>query len=407
MQRLEDLQRLVLDMLSTERVPDPELMARLVEADWDAIGSMIRAHRLGPMLHWRLTHERQDVPIPAVLRSDVADAFKRSALRSLALQREIINAYSILESNGIPSIALKGAYLAYYAYPHPALRPLRDIDILVPMDKGIAAFETLLQAGYRQLTPFYGGNAEACLMSAKHLPPLRSSHSGFNIEVHVRLPGFPEAMNFEAAENGHWRRALNLPLGGRRIRYQSLTDLLYLMITHAVYEHRLDNGPLVLSDIHYLATAGDIDWPGFWRLAEDAGTLRGCVLLLRLAERYWGAMSVGYPEMCSSESEVVDMLIDACPALLLRTASDMNVMFLAGGLAGKTFSQKLAVLWDGIAASKHRGSDTSAWSIGRDLLRRIWHLGIKYLPALWASWRRSGMSNEVRKISQLNRWLGR
>lgn len=404
--RLEELQRLLLDMLSTQRPVDVATVTQLGEEDWQAILGMVRQHRLGPLLHWQLTHERAGVPVPETVRSALAGMFRAAAMRSLSAQRDLLEVCRLLNAAGIPSIPLKGAFLAYFSYPHAALRPLRDIDLLVPADLGVAAFTALVDAGYLKFD-YYGGDPEHCAETARHLPPLRAAADRLLIELHVRLPGYRTDRQSQDDVFDYWQRTNEKSTGGMNLRYLGPTDLLYLLIVHAAYEHKLDNGPLVLSDIRYLVNGSDIDWPLFWRLAEAGNTARGCELLLRMTEHYFGSLPIRYSREDAGVPEGFDAMIAVAPALFLRDERAGHVMVLAGGLAGKSLRDKLGALWDGIALPKHRSSDTSPWAICRDLSRRIWKLGSKYLPALWANRGNAAMSDEVRKVAQYNRWLER
>lgn len=147
---LPKLQELLLELISTHRQVLASTVAELDEPDWDALLGMARQHRLGPLLHWRLTRERAELPVPQPVRDKLAKSFKAATLRSLVLQRELLQVHRILDKSGIAYAALKGAYLAFHAYPHPALRPLRDLDILVPEDRVFSAYRALIEGGVRR-----------------------------------------------------------------------------------------------------------------------------------------------------------------------------------------------------------------------------------------------------------------
>jgi len=53
----------------------------------------------------------------------------------------------------IPVVILKGAALATTIYPNPALRPLSDIDLLIPRQHLEPAVQALKSLGYREPYP--------------------------------------------------------------------------------------------------------------------------------------------------------------------------------------------------------------------------------------------------------------
>ena len=157
---LGELRDLLLDLISTRREVEALRVSSLDEDDWGVILSMVRQHRLGPLLHWRLTREKADVPVPEDVRETLAASFKKATWRALVLQRELLMIGRTLSDAGIPWVALKGAYLAFAVYPHPALRPLRDLDVLVPRKSALSAYQALIDSGYSRL-PDHPGDPEA------------------------------------------------------------------------------------------------------------------------------------------------------------------------------------------------------------------------------------------------------
>ena len=57
---------------------------------------------------------------------------------------------ALAEAN-IPAMWIKGSALAHTIYPKPSLRPMCDLDVLVPYDRREAAFEEVTQLGYHFL----------------------------------------------------------------------------------------------------------------------------------------------------------------------------------------------------------------------------------------------------------------
>ena len=126
-------------------------------------------------------------------------------------------------------------------------------------------------------------------------------------------------------------------------RYLSQTDLLLHLVTHAVYTHQLNNGPLVLCDIHYLAGSDGVDWKLFWSRARAGGWTRGCQLLLRMTERWLGALSCAWEGVPRPPVET-DTLVAGCAALMFRDWTAVSDERLVGALDGKSLAQRARVL---------------------------------------------------------------
>jgi hypothetical protein len=68
--------------------------------------------------------------------------------------------------------------------------------------------------------------------------------------------------------------------------YPAPEDMLAHLIVHGLYSHRLDCGPLLLSDLALLIAARPIDWDRFWTRARSQGWRDGARLVLDLVAWY-------------------------------------------------------------------------------------------------------------------------
>ncbi len=146
---------------------------------------------------------------------------------------------------GVPYMALKGAFLSFHAYPNPALRPMRDIDILVPEPVALQTFETLLANRYARFDDIQG-DATAYLALSHQLPPLISPHGKVSIELHHRISNTQTDDAQFTIDDQFWARSVDLPIGGRLVQLESPTDLLRHLIHHAVYHHQFMSAPYSL-----------------------------------------------------------------------------------------------------------------------------------------------------------------
>lgn len=409
---LDDLQGLLLDLISTHRQVDAGRASQLSKDDWAVVLSMVRQHRLGPLLHWRLAHEKADAPVPEDIRGALADSFRKAALRALVMQRELVLLVRLLGKAGIPCIALKGAYLAYTVYPHPALRPLRDLDVLVTPCNALSAYQALIDSGYSRIKQ-QQGDPLASISVRAHLPPLRSPSDQVYVELHVRLLNCDAVQSMNVDESGLWERRIKRQVAGEPVSYLSPTDLLLHLILHAIYAHRLNNGPLTLSDLSYLIRGTEIDWPLFWRLTDKGGWTRGCLLLLKMAQNYFGDIPIDFPDTALSKLEGVDALVASCSSLTLSDFKSKHHMNLAAVLAGgPTLRNLLALLRTAFppkanVASSYPAAEKSL-GVYFGYLSKYARVLTEDVPDILANRKKYvAYRSSVRKMAELDRWLMR
>lgn len=338
MVRPAELRRLLLGMVGGRPVAVPILS----DADWRALGMMAAWHRLEPLLHARAESGALPCEPPPAIASAWRKAHRASGIAALAMRLETRATAALLESHGIPVAALKGAYAAWYGYAHAAERPARDIDLLVPSDHALKAFELLLASGYRQEESGPRTAAES-VGHDKHLPPLLTP-SGIRVELHMRLWERSEVigrtMPLEVSEAA-LARASHVGCEDP-VRYLAAEDRLVHAIVHGAYSNRLDGGPLTLWDVALLARQDGIDWPQVWRRAGREGWLRGAALLLHLADRW---CAPGLARETDVPLAIEAGLLDAAPELLLQdpfarktvgAIASVSQRARTGGIAGAT-----------------------------------------------------------------------
>ncbi|MES2018810.1 MAG: nucleotidyltransferase family protein [Pseudomonadota bacterium] len=392
---LEELHILLLDLLSTRRDVSRERVAQLAQADWAQLMAMLHQHRLGPLLHWRLRHERAALAVPEPIRVQLADSFRQATLRALRFQRELVLLTQVMAQAGIAALALKGAYLAYHAYPHPAMRPLRDLDLLVRQEDALAAYQALLDAGYQRCAA-HPGDPAASIAVRKHLPPLRSK-AGVTVELHVRLSDPSQAVAID--EEGHWQRAIGT---GTALRYLSQTDLMLHLICHALYDHRLDNGPLVLPDLACLIAGGQIDWPLFWQQAQASGATRGCVLMLALCTRYFDVPMPACPAGCALDDA---QLAGFAPLMLCNLQPQRADLRLALALAGQPWRTRMAILFERLFPARAKLASLAPTRSRALYARHAWRIATERLPQFLAGRRWRAADGGVGKQVELEQWL--
>ncbi|WP_168174919.1 nucleotidyltransferase family protein [Thioclava sp. JM3] len=291
---MDQLKDLLLDLLFAPADRPSAKDVSLTEDEAEIVLAWAQEHRVGPLLMHAVQARAGDGLFPATLREPLRRMRTNAAFRTLAMQSMILNAHRILDAAGIPHLFLKGAYLSLYCYPEAGLRPMRDLDILVPMDRALEAYEAMIGAGFTR-HPEYPGVPSAFLEKGQHFPPLRAGGGRGTIEMHFRLA---DTRAVSAGRQANFQqlfdRAITRSFQGEALIFPGPEDFLLHLCVHAAYQHNFDNGPLGVADIQWLLASSAIDWPLFWKLAEDEGAVVGAALCLRLAETLCGDIGVAW-----------------------------------------------------------------------------------------------------------------
>jgi len=271
------LQQRLLHM-SAAGIGSPQDVADLAAGDWARLLVMARRHRLGPLLHWRLGEDPLAKGVPKPFAEAIAANFAKHSRRVAELQAEVSRIQRIMRENEIPAVFLRGAFLAFHVYRQPGLRPLRDLDVLVPEEEAQAASNALRTSMLRRP----GRPADQ--------PGLR-----IDVEFHTRL--MDQSRRFDPAfDAGTWNRLISRVVAEEEVWYLSPEDQLLHLVQHALHDDPRNSHPIVLTDIAQLVTQTGINWVHFWQLALPGTWLNGCWLLLNLARHFYPSMSIQPPE---------------------------------------------------------------------------------------------------------------
>jgi Uncharacterised nucleotidyltransferase len=296
-----------------EVLADPGFAAE----DWDMVARCAGQHRLRPLLYHRLRDSWTDWSMPNALRVNWQAAYRRAALRALDRQAVTVDVARTLEAAGIAAAVLKGGALARH-YGSAALRPMRDIDVLVAPAEAELAFALLVKSGLVARAEV-SGSVHVDYATHKHLEALWCPRRRVAVEVHTALVDQPRGrreddalLQVEALLAG--RR--NEDVGGHPVPVLGWAETMLHLIVHAVYDHQLNNGPLVLSDCAVLAADPEADWARFWEITDQAGRGAGARLVFGIIEAFApqlpaGALPAGEdPDLTTIEGSALLMLQD-------------------------------------------------------------------------------------------------
>lgn len=258
--------------------------------DWAATVRLAQAERVAPLLYWSCQQAGWPAGIPAEARQELTRQYFATAARNTLLFDELERILAALAEAAIPVIVLKGAALATTLYPSIGLRPMADLDLLVPQ----ADMERALQIAKEQL-----GYREPRMDEAPHLNRLVDYHvhlvSGaaqpLVLELHWNLVA-SRASWYAAPVEWFWQHSQPLPAAPQARMLAPEAQLLYLA-AHAVLQHGASETRLLwIYDIHALAGQPGLDWDG---LLEQARALRWSAVLLQALKQAQACFATPLP----------------------------------------------------------------------------------------------------------------
>jgi hypothetical protein len=146
---------------------------------WVTLASAAETHGLAPLAHVCLQPHPQAAPETTMQQLEALALRHRvwHRERTIALA-EILDAF---ERASIDAVVLKGAALAWSVYASPALRPMGDMDLMVPRAAARAAQLSLQRLGFHAQSMAqrrFGRNAH-------HLPIVSRARNGVTISVEI------------------------------------------------------------------------------------------------------------------------------------------------------------------------------------------------------------------------------
>ncbi len=278
-----------LDELGALLSGDGDRLRRLAAPDWPAGVSLAIRHGLGPVAHRSLRDAEHAPEVPPWCATLLYRTAVQASFLARVRLRDAVEVLGILSRAGVPSVALKGIHLASVFYPAAGLRPMGDLDLLIPGTDARAAWSALCEHGYRDPG---GGTAYWERPLAVHLPRL-AKPGATPVELHLTI-GSP-ANPFPVDLQRLWSHARPFPIASTVALGLGTGDLLLHLCIHAARQH-LCRVPLrSYYDIARVVQQrpSDLDWELFTRTAEEFGVRKPVFCALLTASRVFSA---GVPE---------------------------------------------------------------------------------------------------------------
>jgi hypothetical protein len=198
--------------------------------DWDTLISLAETHSMSPLLYMHL--QEADAASPPPIKLQLQGLFLRHKRANEIRLSRLAEVLAVLAEKAIPVIVLKGAALAPLIYPTPGLRPMSDIDILVPPEQASDVQIILHEMGFTDSLP-----NDPTPTTHRHLPVVMqtTAEMAVSIEVHHKLGGaplFPEVKTFAEL----WETAVSYRFNNQTATMLGYEDTLWHLYTHMMAE---------------------------------------------------------------------------------------------------------------------------------------------------------------------------
>lgn len=234
--------------------------AEVAQDQWPPLIELAVDHGVAGMLLWSL-RQAGWVHTGDPTWEPLLEATRRNGRRSVLQEKARLVASGALDRAGIPVVWLKGIGLAYTCYPEPHLRPMDDLDVLVPSGQMQSAHQALLNSGFR------GENIDFASLAgfadqARHHDCLFDRTGKVKLELHFNLldPAHHERLS-EDCQEWFWGQVEDLSASELPFRVLKLEANLLHLCAHIFLQHQEKPPDLLhLLDLHLLITRSVVNW---------------------------------------------------------------------------------------------------------------------------------------------------
>lgn len=275
---------------------------------WELLVQLSDRHRMLPFLYKNLKADFGRIAIPSVLK----DKYLVQTQQTLKMAAESVRISTLLTNHGIQNIILKGPFLGQQLYGDLALRPSRDIDILV-LSSSIEEFHTIFSSvGYRLINADFELSPKQKAYYFKHKNQLAYRHpeTGVIVELHWRL--FSQKSLFPVSIDKVFAEREEVVVAGKTISVLSKEHSFEFLCLHGAIHQwfRLR----WLRDISQLVESRDFNLMSVMRNARENGNERSVSQAIVLSHLVFG--SKAFDQSISDEKIVNWLVVKAAEAAI-------------------------------------------------------------------------------------------
>lgn len=203
-------------------------------ADWAALAACARQHGLAPLLMAALkARGRMDEP-PAAVVENLRMACTHTHVANWLAYQELGRLLELFDREQIPLVLLKGCALAVTLYPDVNLRPMGDLDLLIPRAAAARGIVLLTEQGYSSLPELTDGFQQRF---SNEQALYRGGQRPSQVDLHWHVLGLPYYRARIPVE-WFWERTTEVSVNSQKAQILSPTAQFVHLALHFALQHR-------------------------------------------------------------------------------------------------------------------------------------------------------------------------
>lgn len=228
-------EQVLVQYIRAEFLPDNAgpLLPSVVHTNWHAVAEKAQAHRLEPLLYAALKARDLLSKLPEDVAEDLRTAYFRSYVANWFAYAELSCLLDCFNREQIPAVLLKGCALGELLYSDIGLRPMVDLDVLVPEMEVPHVSALLAQRGYLPSIEPVDGFQQAFRNEQAFV---RDSRLPIEVDVHWHLTA-GKYYSERIPVDWFWQRTMEFTTSNRSARVFLPEAQLLQLMTHLALHH--------------------------------------------------------------------------------------------------------------------------------------------------------------------------
>jgi len=233
-----------LSLVITDRMQELD-WSSFSTTDWDLLVAKAHQEGVAPLVYWVLSKSGKFSSLPEAARNSLRSMYSGTWMYNQRIFKELEILSRLFYQANIPVVVLKGACFALTIYPDIGLRPMGDLDILVPKGVLAEAVEIAKSLNYADTLPEASPGLNNLL--SHHVCLQKSGTKPLTLEIHESLVA-DKSFVYAVSVDWFWTQTELLD-NSPQTKFNNLQMLtpeaqILFAATHAMLQHGGKNTPL-------------------------------------------------------------------------------------------------------------------------------------------------------------------